>query len=292
VSHDINKRDAGGRTALFLAILSYNDASTAYDEHSEARGQILNTLLQNVADLSIPDEVFRWTPFCLAVKTEAWYAAGMLLQKYPAHRNHSLVMKNIHNKPYVEKVLEVATRYGFTVLVGLIIECGVNVSFTMTDMLHNAAKYGHLGLVKFLIERHAYIEAVESVHHRTPLMLAVAEVKVDVVEYLIQKGANTKAFDSEGNTATLIAAQHRRSGTVKLLKQKSRPKINKDGDNILHCASMSDNAELVAYLLNNGQKINCSNKKRQTPLWLASRHGNLCYVRAVGISCRCIPDGQ
>jgi ankyrin repeat protein len=88
------------------------------------------------------------------------------------------------------------------------IECWVNVSFTITDgfrkttMLHNAAKYGHLGLVKFLIERHAYIKAVESVHHRTPLMLAATEGKVDVVKYLTQKGANTKAFDSEGNSHT------------------------------------------------------------------------------------------
>jgi ankyrin repeat protein len=38
-------------------------------------------------------------------------------------------------------------------------------------------------------------------------MLASAEGKVDVVKYLIRKGATTKAFDSEGNTVILIAAQ-------------------------------------------------------------------------------------
>jgi hypothetical protein len=99
VPHDTNKRDEGGRTALFWAVLSYIHASKTYDEHSEARCQILNILLQNGADSSIPDKVFCWRPFHVAVKTEAWYAAGLLLQKYPAHRNHSLVRKNIYNKP-------------------------------------------------------------------------------------------------------------------------------------------------------------------------------------------------
>jgi ankyrin repeat protein len=38
---------------------------------------------------------------------------------------------------------------------------------------------------------------------------------------------------------------------------------------------MSDNAELVAFLLNFGLKINSANNKHQTQLWLASQYGNL-----------------
>jgi ankyrin repeat protein len=285
---DINKRDEGGRTALFMAVLSCTDAGNTDNDHSDARGQILSTLLQNGADLSIADEVLCRTPFRLAVETESWYAAGLLLRKYADHSNKFLVRKNICNNTYVEKVLKVATRYGFIELVRFMMACGVNVSFTMTEgynkttMLHNAAKYGHLGLVKFLIENGAYIEKVESMNRRTPLMWAAAEGKVDVVEYLIQKGANSEAVDFKGNTAILIAAQHGRSDIVNLLlKLMSHSKRNKDGDNILHCAAMSDNAELVEYLLNFGLKINGSNKKHQTPLWLASRYGNLSVTQVL-----------
>jgi hypothetical protein len=153
VPHDTSKRDEGGRTALFLAVLSYMDASKTFD-YSDARCQILNILLQNGDDSSIPDEVLCWTPFHLAVQTEAWYAASLLLQKYPAYRNHFLVRKNISNS-YIEKVLTEATRCGFTELIQLMIECGVNVSFIMTDglrkimtdrirkttLLHNSASY-------------------------------------------------------------------------------------------------------------------------------------------------------
>jgi ankyrin repeat protein len=74
------------------------------------------------------------------------------------------VSENIHISVYVEKVLKVATIYGFVELVQLMMKCGVNVSFTMTEgckrttMLHKAAQYGHLRLVEFLIENGADIK--------------------------------------------------------------------------------------------------------------------------------------
>jgi ankyrin repeat protein len=50
---------------------------------------------------------------------------------------------------------------------------------------------------------------------------------------------------------------------------------NKEGDNILHCAAKSSNAELVSFVLNDKRDINGCNENCQTPLWLACCYGHL-----------------
>eukprot|EP01103_Thecamoeba_quadrilineata_P001528 TRINITY_DN11384_c0_g1_i1.p1 TRINITY_DN11384_c0_g1~~TRINITY_DN11384_c0_g1_i1.p1 ORF type:complete len:130 (-),score=23.14 TRINITY_DN11384_c0_g1_i1:119-487(-) len=85
---------------------------------------------------------------------------------------------------------------------------GFNVNTAATNNkttpLHAAADFGQVEIIKYLISKGANVDAKDSYGH-TPLHLAVYESHTEAVKVLIEKGASTKIVASNGKTPLEVA---------------------------------------------------------------------------------------
>jgi hypothetical protein len=83
-----------------------------------------------------------------------------------------------------------------------------------------AARGGHLGQVKLLLERGADVNARDKETETTALMVAAQQGHLQVADILLQKSANPNAKDKDGKTAPGEATRYNREDVVKLLKDR------------------------------------------------------------------------
>jgi len=82
-----------------------------------------------------------------------------------------------------------------------------------------ASRYDYLDIVKFLVERGADVNAKSDVG-QTALIEASEWGRLDVVKLLVERGANIMAKDDDGWTALSIASRIGCLDIVKLLEKK------------------------------------------------------------------------
>ena len=153
-------------------------------------------------------------------------------------------LPNIHDASGFTPVV-IAARRGHANIVKMLIDAGSNVkkpTFRIrATALHWAATNGHYGCVCLLLKAGANPEA-QTVHRRTPLMLASRSDNPDIVEELLAAGANVNKGDTAGATA-------------------------------LHLAAEEGSVECVELLLKAGAKVNSQLKCGDTPLMQAAKRG-------------------
>ena len=118
-----------------------------------------------------------------------------------------------------------------------------NVLFA--PLLWHACRYFNLSVVRFLLENGADVDSTaETRLHSTPLMVACAKHKCDVVKFLIEHaGADVNKLDANGENCLFYAVRQNR-----------------------------DELKLVEYLISKGVDLHVTNKKRRTPLDFAVFH--------------------
>ena len=117
---------------------------------------------------------------------------------------------------------------------------------------------------------------------KTPFTSAALYGHLDVVRYLLEHGAKINQPDGDGETAIIAAAFSGNLALVQYLYSKGADlKITSSstGDTALHRAAALGHIPIVAFLLEVGVPINSANKLNQTPLMLASINGNVEGVR-------------
>ncbi|GFV23098.1 putative ankyrin repeat protein RF_0381 [Trichonephila clavipes] len=131
---------------------------------------------------------------------------------------------------------------------------------------------------------------VENNYGQTPLHIAAENGKLNVVECLVNKGANINAKRS-GCTPLQVAADNGELDIIKYLLDKDIVKylVSKDADinakdkygrTPLHFAVKSGNLDIVKYLIKNGADVNTKNRYNWTLLHEAAAHdGQLDIVR-------------
>jgi ankyrin repeat protein len=82
-----------------------------------------------------------------------------------------------------------------------------------------AAQKGHMEVVKFLLERGADVHA-KAVNGATALIIAAQNDRTGIVKLLLEKGADVNAKANDGGTALTVAAQYGCLEIVKLLNEK------------------------------------------------------------------------
>lgn len=141
-----------------------------------------------------------------------------------------------------------------------------------------AARNGHFNIVTRLAAHGADINVTDALL-RTPLWHAVFERRGDIVDYLMQKGADTTGRDLQGSTLLMLAAQRANTCLMAQLLDAGHDPTEHDnnGNTALHYATYDDkddNAkQAAALLLKHGAWIDATNKVDETPLAYAKSKG-------------------
>jgi uncharacterized protein len=99
-----------------------------------------------------------------------------------------------------ETALMMAAFNGELSSVKALVKRGATVNKPLWSPLHYAAANGHLSVVEFLVENHAYIDA-ESANNTTPLMMAARHKHITVMRWLAENGADPTYTNQAGLSA-------------------------------------------------------------------------------------------
>lgn len=144
--------------------------------------------------------------------------------------------------------------------------------------LHIAAKLGHYAIVAEFLK-----QGIDSKTRNkflwTPLHLASQNGHVKVVELLLKHGANREAQEGlKQATSLYIASFHGHAKVVELLLKHgaNREAPIQNGYTPLHGASVQGHAKVVELLLKHGANIEAQEgQKHATPLYIASNNGHI-----------------
>lgn len=146
-------------------------------------------------------------------------------------------------------------------------------------VLHYAAFMGYREVVEWLLNEGAQLEATDKEGY-TALYFAAQEGRDKVVQFLLSKGANVKAAQINGSTSLHIAADRGHTEVVKILLSEGADTevINEDGHNPLHLAADRGHVEVVEWLLSQGAQLKATEKEGYTALHIAAQNGQLGVV--------------
>ncbi|MDR3131797.1 MAG: ankyrin repeat domain-containing protein [Rickettsiales bacterium] len=150
--------------------------------------------------------------------------------------------------------------------------------------LHVAAARGKLNVVRYLVGKGANIHA--EIGGYTPLHFAAHLGWLKIVRYLIGKGANVNAKNICGGTALHGAAYRGELNVVKYLVNEgadvnassTEPNLN---GTPLHCSVHSGRSSIVRYLLDRGADICAEDEEGKTPLYRAAGGRSLDIVKCL-----------
>ena len=146
---------------------------------------------------------------------------------------------------------------------------------TMTP-LHMAAARGSADIARLLIDAGADVEAETGTGQGKahPLHLAAEFDHAAVAALLLEHGAKADVRDSRSNTALLIAAKSGYADVVEVLLQAGADPLAEDAsyhDTAIYIAAMKGHLDVVKLIVSQGVDVNLRNSHTgETPLWVAS----------------------
>ncbi|XP_032912134.1 ankyrin repeat and SOCS box protein 3 isoform X2 [Catharus ustulatus] len=148
--------------------------------------------------------------------------------------------------------------------------------------LHLSARHGSLECLRVLLEAGAVLDNAVTGSASTPLFLAVENRHPEVVEFLLQHGANVEGPHSWSGWNSLHQASFQGSTDImQMLLEKGASKDCRDDFEItpLFVAAQYGKPESLQLLLSHGADVNCQAKDRATPLLIAAQEGHLDCVK-------------
>ncbi|XP_041461558.1 ankyrin repeat domain-containing protein 50-like [Lytechinus variegatus] len=148
--------------------------------------------------------------------------------------------------------------------------------------LHAAARTGNIDIVKYLIQHGSNVNKTHK-NGLTPLIASIIEGHLEVVEFLMAKGA--KCVSTESISPLYIAAQYNHVEVVKFLVSKGY-NVNErteSGKSPLHAACYNGNIDMVDFLLLNIADVNIQDQDGWTPLQAAAQKGHLQVVKYLSV---------
>ncbi|XP_025103600.1 ankyrin repeat and death domain-containing protein 1A-like isoform X1 [Pomacea canaliculata] len=151
-------------------------------------------------------------------------------------------------------------------------------------LVHCAATNNHVDVINFVFEslEADNVNAVEK-NERTALHLAAEAGHLDIVDKLLQMGAQIQKKDKSGATAVHLAAEKGHGQVVRRLLLVGVEVDDRDveGRTALHMAAEHGHLEVVDLLLDYMANPNCETIKEITPLHLAATEGYASICRSL-----------
>jgi len=145
--------------------------------------------------------------------------------------------------------------------------------------LHWALENKNEELARLLIAHGAEVDTKNKLMFQTPLEIAVNRGLTEVVELLLDKGAEINALPVLEHAAFIGDTRLVRLLIAHGAEVNTKSKLN--GDTPLHIAARAGHAEVVELLLNNGAEINAQNNEGETALQKAEQKGNAKVVELI-----------
>jgi ankyrin repeat protein len=185
--------------------------------------------------------------------------------------------------------LSIAVQRGFIDAVGcLVTELGATIDSNANQFrdspLYTASDMGNLAMVKCLVHLGA------DVNVQTPLHAAARAGHLDVMRFLVERGALPNKADFEGDTPAMYAAQTSRLDSLRCIVKELGGEVNhenNESETALTLAVSEGNLELMRCLVMElGADVNHLSKTSFLPIQLAARENSidvlLCLVTELG----------
>lgn len=140
-----------------------------------------------------------------------------LIIKAAENGHHALLKKLVENQADVNcrnasslPLITILAKDDHTELVKLVLDAGADVNLASSGgftALYQAAFYGHITTATLLVERGANLNAATKDKLGTPLMFAAVRGYTDIVEVLLEAGANTQLMNNANKTAKSLARE-------------------------------------------------------------------------------------
>ena len=149
--------------------------------------------------------------------------------------------------------------------------------------IHRAARAGKDDVINILLEKGADLEYTDD-QGRTALMYAVSHNQKQTASLLLQKGANVNAVNKEGRSPIFFAAWNgNQTITIEWLLDNGASIDQKDalGETLLHRACASGKLQVVKYLLERGAEKDPRCDGEITPLLKAIGRNHISTAKAM-----------
>ena len=195
----------------YAFLISFSVHAGSYEDFFKAVKyddvQRIENLLQLGFDPNTPDPLGQ-LPIVIALREPSLKVAAVLI-------NSAQIKLNLLNSAG-ESALMIASLTGDLKLVRIMVAKDADVNKTGWTALHYAASKGHLDVISFLLENHAYIDAA-SPNGTTPLMMASRYGSIESVKLLLDQGADASLKNMQGLTALQFAQTGVRPDAISLL---------------------------------------------------------------------------
>ncbi|KAH3766778.1 Serine/threonine-protein phosphatase 6 regulatory ankyrin repeat subunit B [Pelomyxa schiedti] len=246
--------------------------------------RIANMLLQAAGNslsdfLSIRDKENK-TALHFAIENRSFETAELLLQK-GAEPN---TVDNQGQTP-----LQFACKNSMDDMVELLLEHHADPNIKDAQnrtALHLTAANGSIECLELLLRRsfNSLIDPVD-IHGFTPVLLACINNRAGALRLLLERGANLNSLDINGRGCVHASAAHGATGVLQFLHGRyaiDLSPLDNNNQSPLHLASVANQAEMVAWLLEKGVKPNGKDKQYgRSPLHWAARLGHVKVVSAL-----------
>ncbi|XP_048239578.1 uncharacterized protein LOC124112111 isoform X2 [Haliotis rufescens] len=258
---DVNAQDSDGDTALHCSVLSDKP-------HSH---EVIQTLVEKGADVGIKNKKDQ-TPLHCAARRQCMECVKLFLpvsdvNAQDSDGNTALHCSLLSDEGHSHEVIQALVEKGADV--------GIKNKEGETP-LHCAASEQCVECVKLLLPV-SDVNAQDSDGNTALhcILLSYISHSHEVIQALVEKGADVGIKNKEGKTPLHCAARQQCLECVKLLLPVSDVNAqDSDGDTALHCSLLSDKPhshEVIQTLVEKGADVGIKNKKDQTPLHCAAR---------------------